>query len=405
MFVMKNLTKVALGSTLAMTLVFVSSCGQPPKADSKSVLSDARSSLAAYLTTDFSKDMHTADSGQSKGTFTATVTSDTDHLDAKITGTIDGSQEVVKTGTGSSLNSQIALNASANIKSTSFTGEGKLDTELRVLGEKLYVVLNDISVKSGDQTIQDKFDKEVKPFITLYNKKWFFLDLAALSGGKAQVKIDNAAYAKIAEQLKSKELFDVVSELPSEDGMYVYRVKPNKEGIKALMLTISTILETPTQPTDADMSKLIDDLSAENITHKLYVSTNKEYKKLVTTGTITEGTNTVTIGSTFNSKKKGDIEWTLTNTTKATSGEDNITIHVEKAGEKYTAKVDAKMGSTKSAFSIDANADFVKKDAKIETPDNAQDIMGLAAALYGMNSASSAPTTMDAPVTNVPTEE
>lgn len=373
-----------------LSLVFVTSCGQPPKADSNSVLTDARTNFANYITGNFSTDMHLSESGQSKGTFTANITSESDKLTAKVNGTFDGSQQAVQSGTGTALNSQVGLDLSANVDSTSFKGEGKLGAELRILGEKLYIVLNDLTVNSADQAIQTSFDSQIKPFLTLYSKKWFFVDLATLSGGKAQVKIDSAAYAKIAEQVKAKELFDVVSELPSEDGMYVYRVKPNKEGVKALLTTVATVLETPSMPTEEDMNKLVDDLSAENITHKLYISADKEYKKFVTTGTITEGTDTADINSTLSSKKKGDIDWTLMNSTKSNGAEDAVTLHIEKTGDKYAVKVDAKMGSSKSTVTFDANGDFTKKDTTIEVPADSQDLMGLAAALYGMGSAPAA---------------
>ncbi|MFN7160858.1 MAG: hypothetical protein ACK4NC_04600 [Candidatus Gracilibacteria bacterium] len=393
---MKNIYKIATGSVLTLSLVFVTSCGQPPKADSNSVLTDARTNFANYITGNFATDMHLSESGQSKGTFTANITSESDKLNAKVNGTFDGSQQAVQSGTGMTLNSQVGLNLSANVDSTSFKGEGKLDAELRVLGEKLYVVLNDLTVNSADQAIQTNFDSQIKPFLTLYSKKWFFLDLVALGGSSAQVKIDAAAYAKIAEQVKAKELFDVVSELPSEEGMYVYRVKPNKEGVKALLTTAATVLKTPSMPSDEEMNKLVDDLSAENITHKLYISADKEYKKFVTTGTITEGTDVSDINSTINSKKRGDIEWTLVNSTKSNGSEDAITLHLEKTGDKYAAKVDAKMGSSKSTVALDANGDFTKKDTKIEAPTDAQDIMGLAAALYGMNSSSTTAPATDA---------
>lgn len=394
---MKNTMKVALGSTLALTLVFVTSCGQPPKADSNSVLSGARNNFATYFAGNFSKDMHFTESGQSKGTFTANITSENEKLNAKINGTFDGSQEAVQSGTGTALNSQVGLSVSANVDSNSFKGEGKIDAELRVLGEKLYAVINDVTFKSADAAVQAQFDNQIKQMVSLYSKKWFFLDLAA-AGGKSQVKVDAAAYAKIAEQVKSKEIFDIVSELPSEDGMYVYRVKPNKDATKALITTIATVLETPNMPTEEDMNKLVDDLSADNITHKLYISSNQEYKKLVTTGTITEGSDTADINSTLNSKKSGDLEWTLTNTTKTTGGaEDSVTLHLEKTGDKYAVKVDAKMGSTKSTIAVDGNGDFTKKDTKVEIPADAQDIMALAAALYGASSGAGASSTATTP--------
>lgn len=379
---MKNFSRATVGSLLTLSLVFVTSCGEPPKADPKDILSGAQNNLAQFVEKDMASQMHINENGENKGTFDVVFNSDAESLKSKFNGEFGLTQAANKSGTGSTINSQVALKINGDVDSMMGKGTATVDAEVRSFAEKVFFMVNEAKFSTTEASIQEYYDSQYKAKIEKVIKKWFFAPSAMLTGGKDAGSIDTAKFALIAKAMKDQMFFTVVKELPSENSMYVYDVKPNKDGIVAFVKNTATALDLPySAKEEKDLTDLISQLSADGVSHKLYVSKDKEYSKLVTTSSIKTGEKTVEVESKIESPVKGDLNVHVTFNTPAGDKKDTVVFDVTKTGTMYSIQAQGTGTAPKMDFSVNLKGNFQKKDVVIEVPTDAQSIEELAKAI------------------------
>lgn len=369
---MKQMSRVAFGSLLTLSLVFVTSCGQPPKADPKEVLSAAQSNFAVYVEKDLASQAQFTENGERNAVVDVTFSNDTMPAKASAHGELAIKQQSEQSGTGTKLNASLALKLKADMDSPMAKGNGSFDAEIRSLKDNMYFILNEATVSIAEKEIQEYYDAMYKPMVEKIGKKWFAVPQALLTGGATNAEFDTAIFGKIGKNLKDNMLFEVVKELPSENGMYVYQVKPSKDGITAFMKALSSDMgQTATESELADLGKTLDSLSADTVAHKLYITTEKKFAKLVTTATITQDSKNATVEATLESPKSGDFTAHVTFSTTGGSQQDKGVFDFSKTGNEYNVLVEANIPTEKTSFSVKLAAPFVKKDVTIEAPKDA----------------------------------
>lgn len=369
---MKHMSRVALGSLLTLSLVFVTSCGEPPKADPKEVLSAAQSNFATYVEKDLASQAQFTENGERNAVVDVTFSNDTMPAKASAHGELAIKQQSKQSGTGTKMNAAIALKLKADMDSPMAKGNGSFDAEIRSLEDSVFFILNEAAVSIAEKEIQEYYDAMYKPIVDKIAKKWFTIPQALVTGGTTSTELDTAIFAKMGKHLKDNMLFEVVKELPSENGMYVYQVKPSKDGITAFVKALSLDMgQAATESELADLAKTIDELSTDKVSHKLYITTEKKFAKLMTIATITQGSTSGKVEATLESPKSGDFTAHVSFSTTGGTEQDSGVFDFSKTGNEYNILLEGNILTEKTSFSVKLSAPFVKKDTTIEAPKDA----------------------------------
>lgn len=365
----------------AMTLLMLSSCGQPPlnqDADPAQVLKDAR---ANFVTAASSMAEKTA-SGTEKGTLEANL------VNPDATADLNGSYEF-------NMNSQNQIDATVNLGGTvSSSATGKIDAEasvgVRLLETTLYANLMNLKATAEQAVLQSEIDTYLQA-ANLFSNKWLQFDLIELIGAteeeaaalKEAMSKDNLELTKMAiAKLNDHEIFTVQEKLETEDGMYVYKVIPNKAEVTALLEEVMTAYGTPATPeTLADIEQILDALASENVTHKLYIDGDNNYRKFVSTGNITSPEVNATITSTMTFDKDLNGTWVLDVKANNPAGSENFTLMLNAENKNLDGSFDISFDAPfmNTTFKLQLDSSFKSGTPEVEVPADAVDftqIMG-----------------------------
>ncbi|PIV90084.1 hypothetical protein COW46_04285 [Candidatus Gracilibacteria bacterium CG17_big_fil_post_rev_8_21_14_2_50_48_13] len=367
----------------ALSVMLLTSCGQPAlnqNADPAQVLKDARTNLATSLSNVLDK---TA-AGTAKLSFDGTL--ENPEVNAKATGIAElSSNKANERGGMLNLNAEVTTPTTGKI-----TGEVAL--EARTVGKMVYANLMKLSAKADQAELQSAIDSYIG-MAALFTGKWMSLDPVALSAGASAEDMaaidaifaenDVESTKKMFALLKDHEIFTMKEKLADEDGMYVFKVVPNKEGILALMEASEKELSgasTMTPESKAQFEQVLDALSAENVTHKLYIDGDMHYRKFVSTGMIDSPEAKADITSTLTLDK--DLNNTLVIDVVVTNPADakqNMTISFKSDSKDlngtFDFSFDAPFMTTK--FMLKGTSGYKAGETKIEVPADAVDFTSL----------------------------
>ena len=371
-----------LGTSAVLSIALFTSCGTqtaPSNVDHAKVMQEARAKLVTEISDSIDKNME----GETSGTLTGnamtpmgsvTFKGDVSSMQAKTSA--DMSNSAIKLG----------LTFDADLSSLGKT-KGELSLEMRQLEKMFYATIAKLSATSDNADLKAKID-QVMPMVSMYTGKWFKLDLAELAKttGKESPFMagsDMKLMKEITALIKDYEIFERVETMPMENGMYVYKVKPNSAELVKLVKAISLKSDpsaTMTATDEANMKTAFDALGDSRITHLLYIdSKDNTYKKLVSKGTITNGDKSTDVAFEASSKEPGKSMINLTLTMK--EGSISLTANLGKTAGDFAFLVDAP--SQKVKIDVKGQATFKEGKPTITAPESAEDLMGLIGGMMG----------------------
>ena len=412
-------TVLALGALLALTLT---SCGQQvnTNVDHSAVLKEARTNFA----NDFIAKMLKESNGTTTGNLSLAANAGASGS-LKLDGTLtaQSAESADKKDTQASVD--LTLKGDADVVSLGGKVNANLGLGIKYLNKTIYLQLKDASATSDNANLKAMADQYLG-IAKQYTGTWFKFnpeELAAASGASsAKVStMDVEQVKKVIGLLKDYEPFTIMEALPPENGMYVYKIKPNSEELVKLMKAVmmqADSTQTMTEQQAQELKSAFDALANPGITHKLYIDAQtKKYKKLMSEGTVkAEKTGSdVTIKSQLSSEKDMNYAWTLSVKGTSTDSKSPVELSLDlksNDGEgsfKASLKGEATPGMPLTV-DLTATSKFKAETVKVEAPAQSTDIMQLlggaagAGTSMGTNANSNAaPATTDAAKTTTTT--
>ncbi len=380
MLARKNLA--VLGTSAVLSIALFTSCGTqtaPSNVDHAKVMQEARSKLVTEISDSMDKNMD----GETAGSLTGNAMTPMGTVSFKAD--VSGMQAKTSADMMDSAY-KIGLNFDADLASLGKT-TGELSLEMRQLATMFYATIAKLTATSDNADLKAQIDAYL-PLVSMYTGKWFKLDLAELakSTGKEAAMLGGSnmkLMKEMASLLKDYEIFERVETMPMENGMYVYKVKPNSAELVKLVKAI-TIKSNPdkiiTAPDEDNLKIFFDTLGDSRITHLLYIdSKDNTYKKLTSKGTITNGDKSTDISFEASSKEVGKSMINLMLTMK--EGSISLAANLGKTTGDVTFLVDAPTQKVK--IDIKGQATFKEGKPTITAPESAEDLMGILGGLLG----------------------
>lgn len=368
----------------ALSIMLLTSCGQPAlnqNADPAQVLKDARANLVTSTHALFEK---TA-AGTGKISFDLNV--ENPEVNAKGTGSAE-----ISANKASDLGFMLSLTADVTTPTTGKIS-GEFSAEVRKVAKLVYANLMKLSAKAEQTELQTAIDSYVG-MASMFSGKWMQFDPMMLAAGGSAEDLaaleklltsgnDIELSKKIVSALNNHEIFTLKEKLATEDGMYVYKVVPNKAGVIAYLEEVEKTMSgtsTMTPESRAELEQLLDLLSADNVTHKLYIDGAMNYRKFVSTGTINSPEAKGDVTSTLTLDKDLNNTWVVdVKVSNPAAANQNMSISFKTDSKNlagtFDLTFDAPFMNTK--VMLKGTSSFKAGDVKIEAPADAVDFMSL----------------------------
>ena len=365
----------------ALSLLLLTSCGEPPinkDADPATVLKDAR----AHFVTSASTLLDRTASGSQSGTIDANYASPDGNV--KLSGKMDTVMTKAKElGLMLDLDAEVSSDATGKIT-------GSLTAELRFIAKMFYVNIMDLVAKADQPALQTEIDNSMA-MTSMFTDKWLKFDLVKLAamGGGDSAALEQAFNMQSAEQskkliakLNENEIFTVKEKLAPQDGMYVYKVVPNKEGVTAFVQAVLLEVDPAAQLTPDDkagLDQVLTALSSDNVVHTLYIDGDMNYRKFVSTGTINSAEAKADITSTITLDKDLNGTWVVDVKANNPAGSESMTFSFKAESKNLNGTAELKFDAPfmKTTFSLNTKSTFTAGDKKVETPADAVDFLDM----------------------------
>ncbi len=390
---------LGIGLTCAFLLT---SCGAPAvdtSLSSDTVLSNARSTFVAETTAAIEK--------KSEGTGTLSLKGDIDAMaiaGAKGTIAMDATTMINNKDDDQQVSADMTLNI-ALTESPVGAATGKLAANLVGTAKDIYLKVSELSVDIANEQIKAQIEAmltQTKPYIG----DWYQLSQEALQeqGGSA-VTLQTFTLADLKmlmETYKDTQVFDVKETLPTENGMYVYKVGLRSEGVITLLEKFFEISKAPVDISTEEKANIAEAIAAINnspMEMMVYVDAkNMRFSKLSIKGVMTEGSSSFDIAfeASSSSTDKADLSFTVKGMNDGAELV-NVAIMGKMNNNKNTGTMTLKTVDGPS-LDLSFEGSFEKKSVTIETPENAIDLTTL---LGGLTT----PAVQDETTTTLPVEQ